>query len=213
MTLILNGTDNSATTPAVTGTDTDTGLYYPTSNQVAIATSGTQAMLANASQGVQFANAIGVGATTPTTSGAGITFPATQSASSNANTLDDYEEGTWTVTDGSGAGLTLSQSGVNFYTKIGRMVYISFYVTYPTTSNSSNAAINLPFTANTAGSYGYLVGRTQNNISGGPVTWQIGGGGSTATCSMQNNSFPGSITNAQLSASYLLFSGWYTAPD
>jgi len=29
-------------------------------------------------------------------SGIGITFPATQTASSNANTLDDYEEGTWT---------------------------------------------------------------------------------------------------------------------
>jgi hypothetical protein len=30
--------------------------------------------------------------------GTGITFPATQNASSNANTLDDYEEGTWTPT-------------------------------------------------------------------------------------------------------------------
>ncbi|MFY8212472.1 MAG: beta strand repeat-containing protein, partial [Candidatus Nanopelagicus sp.] len=143
----------------------------------------------------------------------GIKFPATQSASSNANTLDDYEEGNWTVTDGSGAGLTISQSGVNFYTKIGRMVYLSLYVTYPTTSNSNNAAINLPFMANTAGSYGYLVGRAQNNISGGPIVWQIGGGGSTATCSVQNNSAPGSVTNSQLSGSYILVSGWYTAPD
>jgi hypothetical protein len=57
MTLILNGTDNSATTPAVTGTDTDTGIYYPTSNQVAIATAGTQAMLVDASQNVTFAQA------------------------------------------------------------------------------------------------------------------------------------------------------------
>ena len=30
--------------------------------------------------------------------GVGITFPATQSASTDANTLDDYEEGTWTPT-------------------------------------------------------------------------------------------------------------------
>jgi len=59
MTLILNGTDNSATTPAVTGTDTDTGIYYPTSNQVAISTAGTQAMLVNASQNV------GIGTATP----------------------------------------------------------------------------------------------------------------------------------------------------
>ena len=43
---------------------------------------------------------IGVGGATPSTSGSGITFPATASASSNANTLDDYEEGTWTPTLG-----------------------------------------------------------------------------------------------------------------
>ena len=57
MTLILNGTDNSATTPAVTGTDTDTGIYYPAANQVAIATAGTQAMLVDASQNITFAQA------------------------------------------------------------------------------------------------------------------------------------------------------------
>jgi hypothetical protein len=43
--------------------------------------------------------------TTPTTTGvltlgAGIQFPATQVSSADANTLDDYEEGTWTPTIG-----------------------------------------------------------------------------------------------------------------
>jgi len=52
MTLILNGTDNSATTPAVTGTDTDTGVYYPAANQVALATGGTLALIVDASQSV-----------------------------------------------------------------------------------------------------------------------------------------------------------------
>ncbi len=46
----------------------------------------------------KFATTIGVGNATPSASGAGITFPATQSASSDANTLDDYEEGTFTIT-------------------------------------------------------------------------------------------------------------------
>ena len=36
-------------------------------------------------------------------SGTGITFPATQSASSDANTLDDYEEGDWTPSIGGNA--------------------------------------------------------------------------------------------------------------
>jgi hypothetical protein len=53
--------------------------------------------------------------------GTGITFPATQSASSNANTLDDYEEGTWTPVVG---GVTLT--GAGRYTKVGRLVSISF---------------------------------------------------------------------------------------
>jgi hypothetical protein len=153
MTLILNGTDNSATTPAVTGTDTDTGVYYPAANQVAIATSGTQAMLANASQGVQFANAIGVGATTPTTSGAGITFPATANLSSNANTLDDYEEGTFAPNlTGTSSAPTITytvQSGT--YIKVGRMVTVFIRLSWSSfTGGGGNLRItNLPFTGAT----------------------------------------------------------------
>jgi hypothetical protein len=60
MTLILNGTDNSATVPAVQGgtAGTSTGVYYPSTNQVAISTAGTQAVFVNASQQV------GIGTTT-----------------------------------------------------------------------------------------------------------------------------------------------------
>lgn len=166
MTLILNGTDNSATTPAVTGTDTDTGVYYPAANQVAIATSGTQAMLANASQGVQFANAIGVGATTPTTSGAGITFPATQSDSSNANTLDDYEEGTFTPNQGAGLTVVGTFGSSGSYTKVGRLVTVIGLVTGSTSiASSAGGAIssNLPF----AGASGTVGGVADSNGGGG----------------------------------------------
>jgi len=65
---------------------------------------------------------IGVGSTTPTTSGTGITFPATQSASSDANTLDDYEEGTFTITVTAGGTFTSLNEGR--YTKIGRQVFV-----------------------------------------------------------------------------------------
>lgn len=79
----------------------------------------------------------------------GIKFPATQVPSADANTLDDYEEGTWTPTDGSGAGLSFTNTSGNcIYTKIGRMVYAAFRVTYPSTANGSAARIgNLPFTS------------------------------------------------------------------
>lgn len=58
-----------------------------------------------------------------------IVFPATQNASSNANTLDDYEEGTFTATWWSGAngtGTNLGTSTGNRYTKVGRFVSVSF---------------------------------------------------------------------------------------
>jgi len=94
----------------------------------------------NSVGGVQAANSISVGGATPTTSGAGITFPATQDPSSNANTLDDYEEGTWTPTDVSGAGLTFS-SVQAYYTKVGRMVTLNASFTFP--ANASTAAISI----------------------------------------------------------------------
>jgi hypothetical protein len=86
--------------------------------------------------GQTFATTISVGGATPSASGAGITFPATQSASSNANTLDDYEEGTWTV------GLTAGTSGTitafsasGSYTKIGRQVTVSGFITIASVSS------------------------------------------------------------------------------
>jgi hypothetical protein len=75
--------------------------------------------------------------------GIGITFPATQSASSNANTLDDYEEGTWTPSLGGTATYT-TQSGT--YTKVGRVVTVLFELTVNTLGTGSTTTISgLPF--------------------------------------------------------------------
>lgn len=85
---------------------------------------------------------IGVGNATPSTSGAGITFPATQSASTDVNTLDDYEEGTWTPVIGgevSESGQTYSGQ-VGTYTKIGRLVTARFDATL-----SAKGTINTSF--------------------------------------------------------------------
>jgi hypothetical protein len=55
----------------------------------------------------------------------GINFPATQVASSDANTLDDYEEGTWTGTlKGSVSDPTTPVTATGKYTKIGRQVFV-----------------------------------------------------------------------------------------
>jgi hypothetical protein len=97
---------------------------------------------------------ISVGAATPSTSGAGITFPASHSASSDANTLDDYEEGTWTPTisfNGGTTGVTYSNQKGN-YTKIGNRVFVSCYLAVSNKGSSSgNVTINgLPFTSSSA---------------------------------------------------------------
>ena len=92
----------------------------------------------------KFATTIGVGNATPSASGSGITFPATQSASSDANTLDDYEEGTWTPSLTGTATYTI-QSGK--YTKIGNFVWAEFRLKINVigTSSSENQVQGLPF--------------------------------------------------------------------
>jgi len=92
--------------------------------------------------------------TSPTITGAtidvasGVAFPATQSASADANTLDDYEEGTWTpvITFDTAGDLSVAysvQSGN--YTKIGRMVLIEFLIS-TTTFTHTTASGNLRLT-------------------------------------------------------------------
>jgi hypothetical protein len=75
----------------------------------------------------------------------GIQFPATQSASADANCLDDYEEGSWTPAV---TGLTASNA-TGTYTKIGRLVTVGVEIgTFNTTRTSADIAINnLPFTS------------------------------------------------------------------
>jgi hypothetical protein len=93
----------------------------------------------------------------------GVTFPATQSASADANTLDDYEEGTWTATDNSGAGLSLS-SAFTGYVKVGRQVTVCGQVGWPVTSNTATISVGgLPFTSNSTMRFGVSVYTGQGN--------------------------------------------------
>jgi hypothetical protein len=57
------------------------------------------------------------------------------------NLLANYTEGTWTPTDGSGAGLVLGSVGAVF-TRIGREVICKFALSYPVTADASDARIN-----------------------------------------------------------------------
>ena len=83
-------------------------------------------------------------------SGTGIAFPATQSASSDANTLDDYEEGTWTPSVGGTATYNTTYT-VGFYTKIGRQVTLNFSIQITSLGTGSATTIqNAPFACSSA---------------------------------------------------------------
>jgi hypothetical protein len=77
-------------------------------------------------------------------------FPVDQIPSSNPNTLDDYEEGTWTPTlvgtTTAGAGTYTTQLGK--YTKIGNVVNFIIQLVWTAHTGTGNLRIsNLPFTS------------------------------------------------------------------
>jgi hypothetical protein len=81
--------------------------------------------------------------------GGQIAFPAAQNASANANTLDDYEEGTWTpalLFGGSAVGITYSNQ-VGVYVKVGQHVHVEYTVTLTSKGAAVGAATvsGLPF--------------------------------------------------------------------
>ena len=82
------------------------------------------------------------------TAGKGIDFSAsTHGAGMTSELLDDYEEGTWTPADGSGAGLVFSSVSAT-YTKIGNCVRVTATFAYPSNADASDASVSgLPFTA------------------------------------------------------------------
>ena len=81
--------------------------------------------------------------------GGGITFNGDTAA---ANALDDYEEGTWTPTEGAGLTVVGDFSSSGSYTKIGRKVFVEGYVAGVTSVAvpSANAITisSLPFSIN-----------------------------------------------------------------
>jgi len=129
-----------------------------------------------------------------------IKFPATQNASSNANTLDDYEEGTWTPTitfGGSSTGITYAASSqIGTYTKIGNLVTIRAYIGLSNKGSSTGAAriADLPFTPiNTLNQYwAGSLGVTTVSYTGYPWATTIHG---SATISLKQTAEAGTPSN------------------
>lgn len=158
-------------------TDTATGFYRIGANNWGFSISGVKLLdLSNTGMnvtGVVTSTSLSVtGLTTlllagsTTSTGTGIAFPATQSPSSDANTLDDYEEGTWTpVFAGTGTAGTFTYSvQTGIYTKVGRKVTVIGQILLSAISVAPTGVMRiygLPFTAgltnlNSAGSIHYM---------------------------------------------------------
>lgn len=156
--------------PSIINATTTAGVAVTGDNSGALAlqtNNGTTAVTINTFQGVSVLNCLGVGNATPSTSGAGITFPATQSASTDANTLDDYEEGTWTPTVGGSATYNVNgQTGI--YTKIGNACTVHFRISINNLGSGSGTTLSgLPFASASNGALDVYTGRLSyfNNLA------------------------------------------------
>jgi hypothetical protein len=199
-------------------TDTEAVLRTDTNHPLVLSSNGTERMRIPAAGGVQAVTTISVGNATPSTSGAGITFPATQSASTDANTLDDYEEGTFTPTiTGSSTNPSYTASlAAGKYTKIGRIVHFNFLIIITVVASQGTGNIQIsgfPF-ASTGNGYEHVVKIGYNDI------WEtafLSGyiGGTTMniipTGVTQSNAGFGSAgpANSPISTGYFAVSGTY----
>tara|TARA_R100000664_G_C2729069_1_gene120134 strand:- start:50 stop:1117 length:1068 start_codon:yes stop_codon:yes gene_type:complete len=146
------------------------------------------------------ANGKGIDFAAQTTSSA---TGATAATSAGDEVLDHYERGVWIPADGSTGGLSITVHSAS-YLRVGDLVFINAYITYPSTTDTANAKLtNIPFAAKW-NNYSYLCGR----IMGLTLTLnaQVNGGTSDIELYAEDSI----KTNANLSGKYVLFSGCYT---
>lgn len=152
--------------------------------------------------------AVGLGATlalegATSAAGTGIAFPATQLPSTNPNTLDDYEEGTFTPSLTIGA----SATGITYsfregrYTKTGRVYHFTAQIVLTSKGVNVGTAqvIGLPFTAGSATDDFFMariVGATSQ--PGMCSAWLFGNTTSMTLCKPGTTGGPAIVTNTDL---------------
>jgi len=151
LTQTANNGNGTATNPAFTFTgDDNTGIIRAAADELGFVTNGSEKVR------ITSAGNVLIGKTTATANGgdlqvsSGITFPATQVPKSDANTLDDYEEGNWTpgwIRNDGGLTFTAGTNNWGRYTKIGRVVHIMCRLqgTLSGTLTGSQRLTGLPF--------------------------------------------------------------------
>ena len=142
-------------------------------------------------------NGKGIDFSAQTTSSATGATPAT---SAGDEVLDHYERGVWSPTS---TNVTYVVSNAD-YIRIGNLVHISLYMTFPSTSDGNTNNIGgLPFNLDGGNNYCYLVGRVQGQTS--DVVVQLNTADNTGNIYVGDSA----LTNTQLSGRYVLVSGTY----
>jgi hypothetical protein len=161
---------------------------------------------------------VGIGTNTFNTNGGvlqvsnGISFPASQSALTDPNTLDDYEEGTWTPSYSQGVTSPVYTNTGGFYKKVGALVFVSGNIQLSGgTGNASQILIaGLPFANGSGTGIGAAISVAYNAgfKTDGAFTMIIGGSSSVIDFyTFSGSNFSGSsATNVQ---ALLTFSGCY----
>lgn len=142
-----------------------------------------------------------------------VVFPASQNASAGANTLDDYEEGTWTVSPNTNLTLT---SATGYYVKIGKLVHFQFAVTVNTVSGTDVVTLSLPFTSANPSAAANLVASTSGVDTGdvGLVAIISANVSSMSFNRLNDNAAAGSVGNdLLLAADTIAVTGTYIAAN
>lgn len=127
--------------------------------------------------------------------GTGIAFPATQSASTDANTLDDYEEGTWTPTPIPVSGSFTTTSVAGWYVKIGRQVTLNGFIRIDDrgTAPGFTGFSNIPFTSSASTNAGASCAAREQSNTG--VAWTLQLSPNSTNCFMREYTNSASISN------------------
>lgn len=179
----------------------------------------------NSPTGTVLPGAVGIGGATPVTSG--ITFPAVAVDSAGPNTLDDYEEGTFTpgFTCATPGDLAIAApQGFGVYRKIGRTVFFSLQysglMTY-TTASGEIRLTGLPFTVGFVGNAQYVASALVEqwiapaNFTGLAAVPAVNQTYITFTRQRVNGGFNANVTITEFATNKshnFIISGFYTVP-
>jgi len=177
------------------------GTMFGTSSALTVQANSGVAVNLDSASGQPITFQVGSSEKARILSSGGITF---NGDTATANALDDYEEGTYSVTDQSGAGLSFSVTS-NRYVKIGKLVWVSIELTYPTTTSTAGVRISLPFTNSTAQrtTMACVTNRSDVTVSGYVSNLP------TAIGIIESAASPVAVTNASLSGKYVIIGGVY----